>query len=50
MEILTGLPSGRVRKDGGFTPGSLFARVDARLAELGRLGMKSRSRRFTARP
>ncbi len=45
MELLSGLPSGRARKEGGFTPGSLFARVDARLAELGRLGMKSKGRR-----
>ncbi len=45
MEILTGLPSGRMRKDGSFTPGTVFARVDARLAELGRLGMKSKGRR-----
>ncbi len=45
MELLSGLPAGRARKDGGFTPGSLFARVDTRLAELGRLGMKSKGRR-----
>jgi len=34
MEILSGLPAGRLRKDGTWTPGSLNARVDARLAEM----------------
>jgi predicted ATP-dependent protease len=37
MEILTGLPSGRLRKDGTYTPGSLFRKVDERLKELTRL-------------
>ncbi len=45
MELLSGMPAGKMRKDGTFTPGSLFARVDGRLAELGRLGMKSKGRR-----
>ena len=31
IEILTGVPAGRRRKDGSFTPGSLHALVDARL-------------------
>lgn len=37
MELLTGMPVGRPLKDGGFTRGSLFDRVDQRLHELGRL-------------
>jgi predicted ATP-dependent protease len=31
IEILTGVPAGRRRKDGSFTPGSVHALVDARL-------------------
>jgi predicted ATP-dependent protease len=34
FEILTGLPAGRRRKDGSYTPGSAFARVDQRLEEI----------------
>jgi len=34
FEILTGLPAGRRRKDGSYTPGSAFARVDFRLEEI----------------
>ena len=37
LELLTGLPAGNLRKDGTFTPGSLYQRVDKRLADLGRL-------------
>ena len=37
LELLTGLPAGRQRKDGSFTPGSLYHLVDKRLADLGRL-------------
>ena len=37
MTILTGLPAGTRRKDGRYTPGSLYSMVDARLAELTRL-------------
>jgi predicted ATP-dependent protease len=40
MTLLTGLPCGSRRKDGTFTPGSLFQRVDRRLAELTRLAQK----------
>jgi len=36
MTILTGLPAGTRRKDGRYTPGSLYSMVDARLAELTR--------------
>jgi len=36
MTILTGLPAGTRRKDGRYTPGSLYSLVDARLAELTR--------------
>ena len=37
LELLTGLPAGRLRKDGTFTPGSLYHLVDKRLADLGRI-------------
>ena len=40
MELLTGMPCGRLRKDGSFTPGSLYQKVDKRLAELTRLAIK----------
>ncbi|AAS96369.1 Lon protease family protein [Nitratidesulfovibrio vulgaris] len=36
LELLTGLQAGRLRKNGKFTPGSLYDRVDRRLDELGR--------------
>lgn len=35
LELLTGLKTGKRRKNGGFTPGSLFDRVDQRLEDLG---------------
>ena len=35
LELLTGLPAGRRRKDGSFPKGSLFRLVDDRLHELG---------------
>jgi predicted ATP-dependent protease len=38
LEILTGLPTGRRGPDGTFPAGTLYALVDARLAELARLG------------
>jgi predicted ATP-dependent protease len=41
MEILTGQPCGKLRKDGFFTPGSLFAKVDKRLTELTKLAIKA---------
>jgi predicted ATP-dependent protease len=41
MELLTGMPVGRRRKDGTFTKGSLFEKVDARLHELGWLAEHS---------
>lgn len=37
MTILTGLPAGTRRKDGRYTPGSLYSLVDGRVAELTRL-------------
>ncbi len=40
MELLTGLKCGVRRKDGSFTPGSLFHKVDERLAELASLARK----------
>ncbi len=45
MELLTGLPPGRLRKDGTYTPGSLYDRVDRRLAELTRISTRSNRRR-----
>ncbi len=44
MELLTGLPSGNMRKDGTFTRGSLYDLVDRRLRDMGRLadGQKPR--------
>ncbi|MFW6325037.1 MAG: Lon-insertion domain-containing protein, partial [Desulfovibrionales bacterium] len=40
MEILTGIPSGRQLKGGGFTKGSLYAAVDKRLARLAAVAEK----------
>ena len=37
LELLTGIPAGRPLKNGGFTHGSLYDRVDRRLEEFGRL-------------
>ncbi len=37
MTLLTGLPAGTRRKDGRYTPGSLYSMVDARMAELTKL-------------
>ncbi|MBG3875870.1 AAA family ATPase [Desulfovibrio oxamicus] len=37
MELLTGMPAGRMRADSTFTPGTLYDKVDRRLAELGKL-------------
>jgi Lon-like ATP-dependent protease len=34
LELLTGVEAGRQRKDGSWTPGSVNARVDARLCEM----------------
>lgn len=45
MELLTGMQAGRLRKDGTFSPGSLYARADKRLAELARLGADKAPRR-----
>lgn len=41
LELLTGMPTGNPLKRGGFTAGSLYARVDARLAELARLAKQT---------
>lgn len=46
MELLTGLPCGNRRKDGSFTPGSLFHLVDKRLGELGKLAAKNGKSKF----
>ena len=48
MELLTGIPVGRRLKNGSFSRGSLFDKVDIRLQELGWLAehsFKTRSRR-----
>lgn len=45
MELLTDLPAGKRRKDGRFTRGSLYDRVDRRLEELGYHGQSA----FTAK-
>ena len=37
MELLTNIQAGRPLKKGGFTPDSLYDRVDRRLYELGHL-------------
>jgi predicted ATP-dependent protease len=50
LELLTGLPAGKRRKDGSFPKGSLFSLVDARLHELGWLAehsFKTRKRKKT---
>ncbi|MDL2290754.1 AAA family ATPase [Desulfovibrio sp. OttesenSCG-928-F20] len=40
MEILTGLPSGRLRKDGSYSSGSLYRLADDRLRELARISTR----------
>ena len=50
MELLTGMPVGRRRKDGSFPKDTLFYKVDERLSELGWLAEHSfKSRRRRAR-
>jgi predicted ATP-dependent protease len=44
LEILTGLPSGRRRKDGTYPKGSLYRLVDERLKELARMSRHARLR------
>jgi predicted ATP-dependent protease len=44
MRILTGLPAGERGKSGRFPEGTLYRRVDERLAELARLAEKGRKR------
>ncbi len=44
MELLTGLPAGRRRKDGSYTKGSLYARVDERLKQLTRISTSGKKR------
>lgn len=41
MELLTGTPAGNARKDGTFTKGSIFDKVDRRLTELGKLAERA---------
>jgi predicted ATP-dependent protease len=49
MTILTGLPAGTRRRDGRYTPGSLYSMVDARLAELTRLAAHAETPRRKGR-
>jgi predicted ATP-dependent protease len=44
LELLTGRPAGRRRKDGSFTPGSIYQRVDSRLMEMGKLAAQAYKR------
>lgn len=44
LALLTGMSAGTRRKDGSFTPGSLFQLVDRRLDQLCRLALKHESR------
>ncbi len=46
MELLTGLSCGVRRKDGTFTPGSIFQMVDRRLTELAKLARKNGTGKF----
>ncbi|MDL2285475.1 AAA family ATPase [Desulfovibrio sp. OttesenSCG-928-F07] len=46
MELLTGMPCGSMRKDGSFTPGSLFSLVDKRLVELAKIARKNGTDKF----
>ncbi len=41
LQLLTGMPAGRRRKDGTFTRGSLYERVDRRLTLLGEYGQNA---------
>ncbi|MGX7950136.1 Lon protease family protein [Oleidesulfovibrio alaskensis] len=41
LELLTGIKTGNRRKDGSFTPDSLYHKVDRRLAEMGRLATRA---------
>ncbi|GAB7080954.1 Lon protease family protein [Megalodesulfovibrio paquesii] len=45
LELLTGIPAGKPRKDGGFTRDSLYDRVDKRLAALAKMAREYESRR-----
>ena len=41
LQLLTGMPAGRRRKDGTFTKGSLYEKVDRRLSLLGEYGQNA---------
>jgi predicted ATP-dependent protease len=45
MEILTGLPSGKLRKDGLYSPGSLYRLADDRLKELAAIAVRKGGKR-----
>ena len=44
MELLTGIPAGKMRKDGSYTRNSLYGCVDKRLATLGKLATRTQRR------
>jgi predicted ATP-dependent protease len=44
LELLTGLPAGRRRKDGSFTPGSIYQKVDSRLMAMGKFAAQAYKR------
>jgi len=44
LELLTGLSAGRRRKDGSFTPGSIYQKVDSRLTAMGKLAAQAYKR------
>jgi predicted ATP-dependent protease len=45
MKLLTGVNAGKMRKDGSFTKGSLYERVDKRLAELEKIAANAKKGR-----
>ena len=47
MEILTGMPSGRLRKDGTYSKGSLYRLADDRLKELAAYAARGAGRRLS---
>ena len=45
LELLTGIPAGKPRKDGGFTKDSIYDRVDKRLDALAKMAKQYEGRR-----
>ena len=46
LELLTDMPSGRPLKKGGFSPNSLYDKVDSKLQELGHLAEHAFSKTY----